>query len=112
MGRYTFMVLASPKDGHEADWNAWHEERHVKDVLAIDGVLNAQRLRSAAVQQEGSGNKWKFATIYEIEADDPQTVFDAIAERIGTDRMPMTSHSDPSKTVSQLWETISVHQSA
>lgn len=111
MARYIYMVLASPKDGEEAGWDAWHEGRHVADVLAIDGVLSCQRLRAAEVQQPATGTKWKFAALYEIEADDPQTVFDEIAARIGTDRMPMTPHSDPSKTVSQLWVPISLHQS-
>ncbi len=105
------MVLASPKDGSEEEWNAWHEGQHVSDVLDIDGVLSAQRLRAAEVQQDGSGTKWKFLTLYEIEADDPQKVFDELAARRGTDRMPSTPHSDPSKTVTQLWTPISQHHS-
>lgn len=111
MAHYVFMVLASPKDGSEEAWNAWHQGQHVHDVLDIEGMLSARRLRAAEVQQDGSGTKWKFATLYEVETDDPGKIFDELAQRMGTERMQMTAYSDPSKTVSQLWIPVSEHQS-
>ncbi len=86
MAKYISIALTNPAEGREADYNDWYEKQHVFDVLAIPGILSAQRLRIADKSRQTLG--YKYMALYEVETDDITKIHRAIAERAGTAAMP------------------------
>lgn len=86
MTRFTTVAFTNAVDGKEQEYNAWYTDRHVHDVLAIPGVVSAQRFR--IVGDHAANFDFSFMTLYEIETDDLASVYKAIAERSGTPLMP------------------------
>jgi hypothetical protein len=76
MKKCLLLVLTNAVEGRELEFNEWYTSRHVRDILAINGVVSAQRFRFLA-GREGFG----FLALYEIESDDPPAVLAAIRER-------------------------------
>lgn len=108
MAKYAFTVMATPKPGTDDDYNDWHKNKHVGDVLDLPGFISAKRYRLADVSK-GGATTWNFFTIYEVETDDPEAVLAEMGRRYGTDQMPKTDLSDPTKTVSVMWALDSEH---
>ena len=51
----------------EQEYNTWYDEVHLPELVAIDGITSARRLRP--VNGEGP-----YVALYEIEGDDLQAV--------------------------------------
>ena len=83
------VVLTRPIEGREDEFNEWYNDQHLDDVLAIPGFTAAQRFRMVG-DPVNTANAWKYHAIYEVDHDDPQSVLDEMAARVGTDRMPMS----------------------
>jgi len=49
-GHNLFLVFTNAVSGREADFNDWYETTHVPDVLAVPGVVSAQRYEVAPVE--------------------------------------------------------------
>ena len=86
MKKFISIALTNPAEGREADYNAWYEEQHVFDVLAIPGIQSAQRFRLSEKSRQQLG--YRYMALYEIESDNIENIHQAIAERAGTDAMP------------------------
>jgi aminopeptidase N len=108
MAHYSFLVMARPQRGREAEWEAWHA-RHVEDVLKVPGFLSCRRFRVSDFQPSNAEPKWLFAVLYELATDDIKASFAELRARVGTDLMPMSAASDPTQTVTLLLEQISHH---
>ena len=109
MPRFNYMVLARPKPEREDDYDRWHREIHVDDVLEIPGFVGCTRYRLPDAQPDGTATRWLFATIYEIEAEDPAVPLAEMKRRVGTDRMPMTDAGDGTNTLRLLLQPLSQH---
>ena len=66
MARYQFVVSSNPVDGQEDEYNHWYDEQHLKDVLAVDGVVAAQRFKAAELTPTTHG----YMAVYDPETDD------------------------------------------
>ncbi|MEM5275174.1 DUF4286 family protein [Cupriavidus taiwanensis] len=86
MTRFMSVAFTNAVEGKEEEYNTWYTERHVHDVLAIPGIVSAQRFR--VIGDRASGFDFSFMTLYEIETEDLESVHKAIAERSGTPLMP------------------------
>ncbi|MBW0019622.1 MAG: hypothetical protein JO236_19025 [Mycobacterium sp.] len=53
----------------DQEYNAWYNDVHLKELLALDGFVSARRLRPI-------GGDGPYVALYEIEADDLQSVLD------------------------------------
>lgn len=109
MARYTYMFLLNPKAGREKEWDEWHRTHHVPDVLDIPGFVSCRRFRAASAQRDNSVPQWQNMALYEVETDDPVSVFAEIKRRVGTGQIVMSDTADPSRAVAVLWEPISEH---
>jgi len=109
MPKYTYMVMTKPLEGREAEWNDWHMNQHVKDVLKVPGFVNCRRFQVASHQPNATPPSWEFLVIYELDTDDVAGALSAMRRRFGTPLMPATSSSNPKNTVSVLWSSISEH---
>jgi hypothetical protein len=69
--RYKLVVLYNPVEGREADFNQWLDDTHVPDLLAVDGIVGARRLRLAMTQtQPADETVHRYLTLYDIETED------------------------------------------
>lgn len=102
MKKYTMTVLTSPKPGFEEQWNSWHRDEHVADMLKIPGVLSCRRLkRSGSVPEQAP---WKYMLSYEVMADNIADFQAEVARRYGTDALPASPFSSPETTIAFFWE--------
>jgi hypothetical protein len=97
MERYTFLVLTNAVEGTDDEFNDWYNNQHLKDLLAIDGFVAAQRFRLADTEQPQECTH-RYMALYEIETDDLAKTQAALASTANTDAMIISetlSSTDP-----------------
>ncbi|WP_330255040.1 hypothetical protein OG874_11100 [Nocardia sp. NBC_00565] len=87
-----------------AEYHAWYDETHLREVVAMDGFVSARRLAPPA-------DDGPFVALYEIEADDLQAVVDRLLEAVlgGEFHMSDALRTDP-MPLFRLLETITVYE--
>ena len=91
MARYVFLVHSNPSDGREDDYNDWYTNEHLDDVVAVEGVVSAQRFKFTGNAVADLENPHSYLAIYELEIEgDPQPVLDELRSRreAGTMNVP------------------------
>ncbi|RMP42544.1 hypothetical protein ALO95_200399 [Pseudomonas syringae pv. antirrhini] len=106
MSRYSLVVLLNAAEGRDEELNDWWTNTHIPDVLQIPGFISAQRHRLAEIQRDGAGREWKYLTIYQVDTDDVQNLFDELKRRAGTAQMRSTDSYAPGGQV-HLFESVS-----
>ncbi len=102
MATYRYLVITNPVPGREDEYNRWYTERHLPDVVAVPGMVAAQRFRVT-----GESNlPGAYAAVYEIETDDPAAVLAEVERRAGTDVMPLSPALDIANVTAALLEPI------
>jgi hypothetical protein len=102
---YRFVVFTQPHHGQEDAYNAWYEDRHLPDVLAIDGIVAAQRYRLAA-EDSGAQGLPGYLTVYEVRGVAPDTVRAAIGEAVRSGAMPISAALDAGATLTAFYERL------
>ncbi|MBV9512030.1 MAG: hypothetical protein JO303_17280 [Caulobacteraceae bacterium] len=77
MAKYRLITLVNPKEGREAEMNAWYDDAHTPDLLSIPGVTAAQRLQIRNALMPGEP-LFRYMNIFEIEVDEPLAVMGEI----------------------------------
>jgi hypothetical protein len=80
--------LSNVRDGRHDEFNDWYDHVHLKDVLAVDGVIGARRFKLSGDDQ------WSYLALYDLDCNDPQRVVQELLSRAGTDRMPLSDAFD------------------
>ena len=106
MGNYTLVVFTNPVEGREHDYNEWYDNQHLGDVIAAAGFDRAERLRLTDIGTP-SVTQHRYLALYQVETDDPESVFKGLIAAAGTDAMPMSDAIDLSSASMGLFETIS-----
>jgi hypothetical protein len=113
MGCYSYVVLARAQQGREAEFDRWYDERHLDDVTRIPGVVAARRFKVIHQQVTNlNAPQWHSLAIYEIEADDPQSVLSAISAASGTEIMPITDALNRDGLLQVIGEPVSSRRTA
>jgi len=94
MSTQYFMVLTDPVAGQEDAYNDWYDQRHLADVLAVDGFVSAQRFRLSHQKSPDGVAPSGYLAIYEIETDDVGATLAALLSRLGTAAMPVSPALD------------------
>jgi hypothetical protein len=82
MAHYLFLVHSNAADGREDDYNDWYTNEHLDDVVAVDGVISAQRFKFTGNSVADRENPHGYLAIYELEIEgDPQPVLDELRSR-------------------------------
>jgi hypothetical protein len=71
------LVMTSPHEGKDDEFNDWYDEVHLREVLAVPGFVGARRFR-AVPSVRGALPDQPYLAIYEIEADDLDAVQQAL----------------------------------
>lgn len=100
MPKHCFVVMSDPVPGREDEYNAWYGDRHLADVLALDGFAAAQRFAFVPTDFSAAAPH-RYLALYEIEAErveDAAAALRAALEQSGRDeaagREPRMSRSD------------------
>jgi len=104
MCRYIFAVHSNAAEGREQEYNDWYSNHHLKDLLAIPGVVSARRLTLAELQIHPGPQPFRYFCLYEIETNDLQEFIDELTARAGTQRMRVSSSLGNSLPV--FWKVI------
>lgn len=83
---YKFVVLTNAVEGRDAEFNDWYSNVHLADVVAIPGILGAERYELAEAQRS-LPQPFRYLAIYEIETDDLEGVTAELGRRSGTPAM-------------------------
>jgi hypothetical protein len=68
MQKHVMLVYSDPTPGREDEYNAWYNDVHLKEVLATEGFVRAQRFKVSDIMPGVTDHK--YVAIYEIETDD------------------------------------------
>ena len=90
MAKFKLIAFNNPVEGREDEYNDWYSNTHLADVLRVPGFLTGQRFRLASAQKPGSEQRWKYAAVYDCEADSAQDLLDALAARLGGPELPVS----------------------
>jgi hypothetical protein len=105
MARYTFVVLTNAVEGREDEYNEWYDNRHLPDVLAVEGFVAAQRFRLTDTDPaQDFGHR--YLALYEVETDDLDKTQLALAEAAGSEAMPLSPAFDAASSVARYFTPI------
>jgi hypothetical protein len=68
--RHLWIVFTNSEPGQDAEFNAWYDQHHLKEILTVPGFLWGQRLNLHPDQRPGQAPPpWRYAVLYESEGD-------------------------------------------
>ena len=96
MHKMIALVKAAP--GRTEELARWYDERHISDLLKVEGLVGAERHKVVPLKGSEGMPKWDFMLIYEFDRD-PFAVLQSMNGLLGTPAMPT---SDALESVSTL----------
>jgi hypothetical protein len=91
MALYQYVVVTRAVEGRTQEFERWYDEQHLSDVVALPGVVSAKRYKMVSTSALGmEAPPWDSLAIYEIDAEDPQTVLQSMVKHANTDKMPLS----------------------
>jgi hypothetical protein len=108
MSTHVYMIWSNPIEGREAEFNAYHEGGHIRDVLRVPGIIGCRRLRLDPGGPSRGGVS-RYSALFEFDTADAPGAIAEMRARRGTPLMPA---ADPPVTgdvdrASLLYEIIS-----
>lgn len=86
----------------DQEYNTWYDEIHLKELVALDGIVSARRLRP--VNGEGP-----YVALYEIEGDDLEAVLANMHTNARSLNMSSALQFDPPPVMRLLELTTDYH---
>lgn len=74
------VVLAKAIPGKKEELAKWYDEKHLGDLLAVEGVTSVERHDYMPLKGPEGLPQWDFLMIYEFEGDDPMVVLGNMAK--------------------------------
>ncbi len=93
MAKYLLLATSGVREGRQAEFDAWYDEVHLRDVCAVPGVTSGRRfvVHPASPNQPPVPN----LAIYELEVDDPVSVLAELGQRLRSGAMAISPALDP-----------------
>lgn len=75
--KHLFLALTNPVPGREADYNAWYDKVHLREIVDYShGMLGARRFKLSDDQRPGQEPApWGYVAAYDMEVDDVAAYF-------------------------------------
>ena len=86
------------------EFNNWYDNQHIRDVLAVPGIVSAQRLKATDSQLGNRPSPYRYLAVYEVEVENLKDVIAAIVERGSAGRMPRSDAMDSSNVFTVFFE--------
>ncbi|UGQ11855.1 hypothetical protein LO772_34690 [Yinghuangia sp. ASG 101] len=102
--RTLYMVFSNPLEGRDDEFNAWYDTVHVRDVLAVPGMVSAQRydLRDTEMYRAAGGGAHRYCVVYEMDGD-PDVVMAKVRESVASGAMVMHEALDLRSVSMSFW---------
>ncbi|MDA4106818.1 DUF4286 family protein [Mycolicibacterium holsaticum] len=104
--KFIQIVFSNPLDGRDDEFNDWYDNVHIPDLLAIPGMLSAQRydLKNAEIydMEGGTAPEHRYAIIYEMEGD-VDTILNKIQDGVTAGKITMADCLDMSSWRLSFW---------
>lgn len=105
--RFIQIVFSDPLPGRDDEFNEWYDNVHVPELLAVPGMVSAQRyrLRDAAIYhaEGGAVPDHRYAIIYEMEGD-VDAILGKIQQGVADGQIHMADCLDMSSWRLSFWE--------
>ena len=92
MAKHRLIVFTEAVAGREDEYNEWYNTAHLGDVVAVPGVVGAQRFKLAAMVNGQMPTR--YLAIYDIDAEHPGKVIEEIYRVSGSAAMPLSPALD------------------
>jgi hypothetical protein len=104
------VVFSNAVAGTDDAFNVWYDQQHLPQVLAVPGVVAAQRYDVAELRApEGEQlpaplppPTHRYMVIYQL-SDDPETVMGAFLDRVATGALPLGEYLDVATIAVNGW---------
>lgn len=93
---HKMMVLAKAKPGQVEALAKWYDETHINDLLAVPGLVTAERHTVMTVKSPEGAPVWDFMLIYELEGENPM----AALQNMGKANVPLSDLMESTQTLS------------
>ncbi len=107
-----FLVFTNPVAGREADFNDWYERTHIREVLAVPGVVSAQRYQVAPMETpelEGAPSpappEHGYLVLYELDRDANEVMAEFL-DRLVSGAMDLSDSLDLHSVALSVWSPI------
>src|ERR1700737_2067478 len=100
----TFVVFSNPVDGREDEYNDWYDNVHLADVLAVDGVVSAQRFKYGDITGPAP---YQYLAVYEWDVDDVATARSALDKAREAGRLVVSNALDGKTVGAWFFEPLS-----
>ena len=101
MAKYLLLATSQAKPGREDEYNHWYDTNHLRDVCAVPGITSGRRFE--ADPRSPARPDADCIALYEIDTDDPTTVFTELQRRAQTGEMTLTDALDYSSAKLMLF---------
>jgi hypothetical protein len=101
---YKFVVLANASDGKDAEFNAWHSDTHLPEVVRAAGFTRAERMRLVP-GTSGDGQVYQYLIVFEGHGDEPMDSLQRLGAAMAGQKITM-SDSLGAPVWSSLFEEI------
>ena len=88
MTEYKLVVMSSPVEGREAEYNDWYDNQHLGDVVRLPGFTGAKRFELQPGQEAPLGHT--YLAIYDMETDDVDATMAGLVAAASTPAMPIS----------------------
>jgi hypothetical protein len=107
--KFIQIVFSNPAEGKDDEFNEWYDNVHIPDLLAIPGMLSAQRyaLHDAEIyRMEGATPpEHRYLLIYEMEGD-VDAIMKKIQENVAAGKISMADCLDMSSWRLSFWTPV------
>ncbi|WP_436791568.1 hypothetical protein [Yinghuangia sp. YIM S10712] len=99
-----YLVFSNPVEGKDREFNEWYDTVHVRDVLAVPGMVSAQRydLKDTEMYRLAGGGAHRYLVVYEMDGD-PDVVMPGIREAVAAGDMVMSETLDLQSVQMSFW---------
>jgi hypothetical protein len=93
---HKMMVLAKAKPGQVDALAKWYDETHINDLLAVPGLITAERHTVMPVKRPEATPEWDFMLIYELQGENPMVAL----QNMGAANVPLSDLMESTQTLS------------
>lgn len=104
MSHFSFVVMSNPVQGHEDEYNHWYDTVHLHDVLAVEGVVSAQRFRFADIDDDAP--PYRYLAVYEWDTDSVESARAALTRARDAGLLPVSETLERSSLGAWFFEPI------
>jgi hypothetical protein len=112
------LVFTNAAEGREDEYHDWYEQTHIPDVLAVPGVVSAQRYTVAPLETpevEGAPvpepSAHGYLVAYTLDRDGNEVMEEFVA-RIGSGKMQLSDVMDFATVAMSVWRPLGPRRAA